>query len=192
MAEVRRERHLEERAGVREPIPEAARLRDRVRWGPIWAGVILVIAGQILLTSVGVAIILATMPVTSITGLRQASTAIGIWTAVSLVVSLFIGGYAAGRLMPVDTRGIGMAHGLMVWALMLALVGLVLLIGLGIAAAVSGAAITTAGINIGVFARSAASEIGWFTFWTVLALGAAVLGGYLGMYSNQTSSKALY
>lgn len=187
MAEARA-RRLEEKAGIRAPVPETVVLRDRVRWGPIWAGIILALAIQLVLSAVGVAVGLTITGITSLAVLRGISTAVGIWVAISFIASLFIGSYAASRLMPIDTRGIGMMHGVMVWALTMTIAAVLLaLITSAVAVMVSTTAVVTgiAALDLATTASRTASGVGWFILWTVLALGAAVLGGYLGMAGNQ-------
>ncbi len=183
-----RERRLEERAGMRVPVPEAAVLRDRVRWGPIWAGIVLALAMQLVLSAIGIVVGLTATSVTNLAVLRVVGTAVGIWAAISLIVSLLVGSYAAARLMPVDTRGIGMMHGVMVWALTLVIAGVLFIISVGVAIAMVSTIVGTTGVtaaNMSAAASLTALSVGWFILWAALALGAAVLGGYLGMAGNQ-------
>src|SRR5204863_8904551 len=71
-----------------------------ISWGSIFAGAIIALATQLVLTLIGVAIGLAT--VNPANGGTPSGTALGlgatIWLLMSSLVSLFFGGYIAGRL----------------------------------------------------------------------------------------------
>jgi len=197
MAEARARRE-EERGELRLAVPENVLLRDRIRWGPVWAGVVIALATLLVLSAIGIAIGFAVTGVASPEAIGTLSLALAIWTAFSAIVALFIGGYIAGRLMPLDTRGIGAVQGLTVWGLTLvigivldlAIFGLLLLFFGETIAAIGPGAIS--GIRIGpaelrTIANIIASTAGWFVLWSLLSLGSAALGGYLGMTNSQKS-----
>ncbi len=86
----------------------------RVSWGAIFAGAVLALATQLVLTLLGLSIGLATIdPVAG-----QSPTAgglgigAGIWMMISTIISLFAGGYIAGRLGGTFN---GWIHGLITW-----------------------------------------------------------------------------
>lgn len=127
-------------------------LKGRVSWGSVFGGVVTVLAVSVLLSllssSIGLFMFdpLAEHPASGI------GTEIGIWTAVSLVVSMFAGGFVAGKLAGVD----GMIHGFLVWATTLivaAILGVMLMVGatklavnaLGSVTSVAGSVISGAG-----------------------------------------------
>lgn len=129
-----------------------AELKGRVSWGSVFGGVVTVMAVSVLLSllssSIGLFMFdpLADHPASGI------GTEMGIWTAVSLVVSLFAGGFVAGKLAGVD----GMIHGFLVWATTLivaAILGVMLMVGatklavnaLGSVTSVAGSVISGAG-----------------------------------------------
>src|SRR5437588_3688039 len=95
-----------ERATARAEFTTAApyRLYDRpfgrISWGAVFAGAIIALATQLVLTLIGVAIGLATL--SPATGESPSGNALGagagIWLVVSSLISLFLGGYIAGRL----------------------------------------------------------------------------------------------
>jgi plasmid maintenance system antidote protein VapI len=92
----------------------------RISWASVFAGVIAVLAISILLSLLGVALGFAMLDPESTTDIGNGSgTAVSIWTIVSLLISLGIGGFIAGRLAQTD----GHIHGFLVWSLSL-LVGL--------------------------------------------------------------------
>lgn len=94
-----------ERINVRE-------FRNRVSWGSIFGGVLTVLAISILLSILATSISLFMFQPTSDDPTSGIGTNIGIWTVVSLLVSLFAGGFVAGKLAGAD----GMIHGFLVWA----------------------------------------------------------------------------
>jgi hypothetical protein len=160
---------------------------------------------HLLLIAIGIAVGFSAVGNASLTTLRAISTALGIWAVISSVIALFIGGYLAARLMPVDTRAMGAVHGVAVWALTLllgffvVLFATVMLLGLlavaaGIVAMAGGQDIQGISFNAQAAsnaAATAASASGWFLLWAGVALGSAVLGGYFGMMSNRSSRAEL-
>lgn len=88
----------------------------RISWASVFAGVIAVLAISILLSLLGIALGFAMLDPESATDIGNGSgTAVSIWTIVSLLISLGIGGFIAGRLAQTD----GYIHGFLVWSLSL-------------------------------------------------------------------------
>src|SRR5205809_8027832 len=87
----------------------------RISWGAIFAGAIIALATQLVLTLIGTAVGLATL--NPATGQNPTGTTFGIgaavWLVISSLVSLFLGGYVAGRLGGTFN---GWLHGLATWA----------------------------------------------------------------------------
>src|SRR5205814_5449530 len=87
----------------------------RISWGAIFAGAIIALATQLVLTLIGAAVGLATLD--PATGQNPSGTTLGIgaavWLVISSFVSLFLGGYVAGRLGGTFN---GWLHGLATWA----------------------------------------------------------------------------
>jgi plasmid maintenance system antidote protein VapI len=91
-------------------------IENRISWRSVFAGVVGVLAISILLSLLGVALGFALLDPESTTDITNGSgIAVTIWTLISLVVSLGLGGYIAGRLSGID----GHLHGFLVWALSL-------------------------------------------------------------------------
>ena len=103
--------------------------RDRVRWGPIWAGLITAIATFILLTVAAVAI--GAQAVDSGADGETASAASGIASAIIALLAFFVGGFVAGRTAGVFGRGYGAFNGFLVWALGIMLILALAAMGLG-------------------------------------------------------------
>lgn len=87
-------------------------LRRRISWGSVIAGVVTVLAISILLSILGSSVGLYMIDPTSSSPMSGVGTTVGIWTVVSLLISLFCGGYVAGKLAGED----GIIHGFLVWA----------------------------------------------------------------------------
>jgi len=95
----------------------------RISWGSVFAGLITVIAISILLSILGSSIGLFMFDPTDNHPMSGIGTTMGIWTAVSLLLSLAAGGFVAGKLAASD----GMIHGFLVWALTL-IIGIIFVV----------------------------------------------------------------
>ena len=86
----------------------------RVSWGSIFAGAVLALATQLVLTLLGMAIGLATLDPATGDSPSGASLGMGaaIWWSISSILSLFFGGYIAARLGGTFN---GWLHGLTTW-----------------------------------------------------------------------------
>lgn len=166
---------------------------NRISWGAVFAGVLTALATQLVLSALGILVGFGTANVTSINALRDVSAGVGIWTAISALISLFIGGYVASRIANVMFSSDGLWHGLTVWSL--ALVGSILLGTLGVTGLlgfIGNVADAFQGILPGAVspqvspqdletaADVAASSAGYFLLGSLLGLAAALLGGWLG------------
>jgi hypothetical protein len=103
--------------------------QDRVRWGPIWAGLITAIATFLLLTTAAVAI--GAQAVDSGAAADDSGMAGGIASAVIALLSFLAGGFVAARTSGVVGRGYGALNGFLVWALGVLLILALAAFGLG-------------------------------------------------------------
>ena len=91
---------------------------NKVSWGAVFAGVVVALVVQVLLTMLGVGIGIATLDPG--TGDNPAASTFsitaGIWYAVSGIIAAFIGGYIAARLSGRTVPMTGALHGLTTWA----------------------------------------------------------------------------
>jgi len=132
---------------VHEPSPYHRRASDRpstytsllrtdglkVSWGGIWGGVLLAVGLLILLTALGVAVGISSVQ----PGETQASTVgagAGIWGAISLLLALFIGGFAATRIGAITDRATGFFEGALVWVVSILLMAYFASSGIGMLA----------------------------------------------------------
>ena len=117
---------------------------DQVRWGPIIAGLVIAVSTQLVLSAFGAAIGLTSIgdsgaPRSEAPGV---GTNIGIWAIISLLLSLFLGGWVTGRSSGRMSRSTALLNGAILWASTLALSAWLLSSGVsgafGVAAANAG------------------------------------------------------
>jgi len=190
---------------------------DRVRWGPIAAGLLTALTALLVLGLLGLAVGLTT--VNSGTAAAQGrppsglGTGAAIWSGLSGIIAFLLGGYVAGRTASVFTRGWGALNGALVF--MLAVPLTLWLAGQGLGAVLgtlgnlSGALATNPGAAQGAAdqAQAAAQNVSPAdvaraaegvrnTAWGILigallGLGSSALGGTLGtrqpMLTEQTT-----
>lgn len=101
--------------GLELVAPAAAR---RVSWGAIFAGVVVALVVELLLGTLGLAILMGTIdPATEAGTLEGVGVGTGSWLALTAIVGLFFGGWTAGRLAGQPQRFDGAMHGIVAWGL---------------------------------------------------------------------------
>jgi len=167
---------------------------DTIRWGAVWSGLLIAMALDLVLISIGIASAFSGYMVTDPNYAADVSMFLSIWMAASLIVSLFIGGWVAGRNGALLGMRAGWYQGTVVWALALIaslLLGMIVSAGgLGIATnlmpvltAASGDGMMSAAETTAAATRAAQtiSIAAWiFLIASVLQWGAASLGGWFG------------
>lgn len=110
---------------IAEPpvVNQVVEYHDRVRWGPIISGLVVALATQLILSALGAAI-----GSTFISGSGAprsnapgVGSAVGIWSIISLLISLFIGSWVAARACGPMNRNTALLNGAILWATTLAL-----------------------------------------------------------------------
>lgn len=127
----------------------------RVTWGAVFAGALIAISIQVLLSMLGTGIGASTVDTQANGGTPSASAfgiGAGLWWVISSLLALFIGGWVAGRLSGSSLSADAALHGLLTWAL--AMMATLYLIGTAAGSLVSGAAGLVSG------AASATATIG--------------------------------
>ncbi|MGH2615290.1 MAG: hypothetical protein ACRDJC_08630 [Thermomicrobiales bacterium] len=83
-------------------------LRDRIRWGPIIAGVVTAFAVLLFLTVVGIALGLSALGGDPNATPQGWGTAAGIWGGLTLLIAFFVGGWLASRAAapPLEHNGV--------------------------------------------------------------------------------------
>lgn len=183
---------------------------DRVRWGPIFAGIVTALATQLVLSAIGAAI-----GASSIAGSGAprseaggVGSAVGIWSIVSLFLSLLVGGWIAARTSGPMNRSTALLNGAILWAATLALGSWLLASGIsgafGALANNAGEIVNQAqqgGANLpnsapNVSAQQARDLAGntakasWsFAFGSLLGLVASLIGSSLGARNSRNSDR---
>ena len=93
-------------------------LVNRVSWGAIFAGVVVALVVQVLLTMLGVGIGVATLDpgAGDNPAVSTFSIATGLWYVLSGIIAAFAGGYIAARMSGKTVATTGALHGLTSWA----------------------------------------------------------------------------
>ena len=194
---------------VAEPVAtnRVVEYHDRVRWGPIISGVLVALASQLILSALGAAIGLSGLSNSGAprTNAGDVGSGIGIWSIISLFISLFIGGWVASRASGPMNRSTALLNGAIMWATTLALGSWLLASGV---AGTFGAIASNAGEAINQVQRGAvdvpnqvpnvsaqqardlagnAAKVGWsFVFGSLLGLVAAMAGAGVGARDRNT------
>lgn len=108
------ERAVQEKAAI----PPIAEYRDRVRWGPIVAGLAIALCLQLILSALGTAIGATGIANSDAprTNADNVGTAVGIWSIVSLLISLFLGGLVTSRASGPLNKNTALLNGAVLWA----------------------------------------------------------------------------
>ncbi|MGY1857563.1 permease [Modestobacter sp. SYSU DS0290] len=167
---------------VRPELPAASR-RDRVRWGPVWAGLIVAVPTFLLLQVATLA--LGWWDVGANDGGSNADWLSG----VNGLIALFLGGLTAGATALWRGFAEGLLHGILVWALtVVSLVFLTLFGGGALFGSLAGLVTDVAGIqqaNLPDVQAAQAADVartsaGWAALGLGLSIAAAAVGGVIG------------
>ncbi|NEK84477.1 permease [Blastococcus saxobsidens] len=184
----------EERVERPTQVSVAPSRRDRVRWGPVWAGLVVAMPTFLLL--------------------QLATLALGWWdigsssgnsadwiSGVNGLIALFLGGLTAGATAVWRGLADGLLHGILVWALtVVALLVLTLFGGGALLGSLAGVVTDVGGIDranlpdvaAGQAADVARSAAGWAVLGLGLSIAAASLGGIVGakMWPSKRDAEA--
>lgn len=160
-------------------------LRDRIRWGPVVAGLLTTLVTMVVLTVLGVAIGLSAFD----PGDEAIGAAATIWGIISALVAFFAGGLMAASTASPGSARWGWLHGLMVGVTAIAV--MLWLVGTGVGNVLGAAAgniedmTALGGVDVtqdqAQTAFDTARDSAWGTLiGLLLALGAATIGGVLG------------
>ncbi|MBD2184712.1 hypothetical protein H6S82_27530 [Planktothrix sp. FACHB-1355] len=174
---------------------------DRVRWGPIISGLLVALTTQLILSALGAAIGLSSLANSGAprSNADDVGLGVGIWSIISLLIGLFVGGWVTSRASGPMNRNTALLNGAILWATALIIGSWLLANGVvgtfGIAASNAGEVINQAqqgGINVpnrapNVSAQQArdiagnAARVGWsFVFGSLLGLVASMIGASIG------------
>lgn len=191
-------------------VQPAVDYHDRVRWGPIVAGIAVALASQLVLSGIGAAIGATTIagsgaPRSNAGGVGNA---VGIWTIISLFISLFLGSWVMARSCGPMNRSTALLNGAILWATTLALSAWLLANGVsgafGILASNAGEIIDQAQQQTGAAANlpnqapnvtadqardiaGNAAKVGWsFALGSLLGLVSSLIGSVVGARDYRT------
>lgn len=158
-----------------------AQPRDLVRWGPIFAGFVASVAVSLFLILLGVGLgLTAADGADAAPGLTQGT---GIWGGISLLVALFIGGWVAARTAMPSGQSAAMMHGAVVWAFWLFFLFLLSVIGAAaVVPVIAGPGAAFGGVLGPTGLAEVAGGVWTAVLFLLLALAAAVVGGFLGKH----------
>ncbi|HEX6543952.1 MAG TPA: hypothetical protein VF040_19520, partial [Ktedonobacterales bacterium] len=171
--------------------------KDRVRWGPVWAGLLTALTLFLVLELLAYGLGLLTT--TTSTGSVTASDASPWISGILGLIAFFVGGFIAERSSAARGSGAGLLNGFMVWALGTTLILLLSTLGLGALFGALGSAIgqviasgsqvslpNSGGVNPNrVSEISQSVALGAFASLVLSAIAAA-LGGLLGSIGSAT------
>jgi len=90
--------------------------KKRISWGAVFAGVVVALVTQLLLSVLGVGIGASTIdPVTEQNPVAGIGVGAGIWFVFSTFLAMFAGGWVAGRLAGVACKTDSALHGVLTW-----------------------------------------------------------------------------
>jgi hypothetical protein len=90
----------------------------RVAWGGVWSGYLVATGVFLLLTTLGLAVGVSAADVgPGESNAREIGMGAAIWTGITLLVALFVGGWVATRTGVVHDRAAGVVEGVLVWVL---------------------------------------------------------------------------
>lgn len=192
--------------GAAEPtaVSPAAEYHDRVRWGPIISGLVIAISLQLVLSALGAAVGLSAGAGGSDAG--PVGAGVGIWAVISVLISLFLGGYTTARACGPMNRSTAILNGAILWATTLAISSWLLASGVsgafGVLASNAGEVIgqvqQSGGANVppqnvpsvdpSQAAGNAAKAGWWFSLGALLSLAAALFGSTTGTRKPRANS----
>jgi hypothetical protein len=168
----------------------------RLSWGALFGALFLTLGIFALLASAGFAVGLSSVRPGNLDSVRSTMSGVAIWSGVSFVVALFIGGITASRTAGIVDRATGAIHGAVLWGLKISMLGFAMYIGSSLNSIASAAAGATGeGMSDGdaimaLHTARAGTTMWWLFFALAIGLAAAVLGATLGVSARQRRAAA--
>lgn len=152
----------------------------KISWGGVFGGVLAGVGALLLLSSLGLAIGVSAADARNADADRI-GTGAAIWTGLSLLISLFIGGWASTRLSMLWERTTAIFEGVLVWVLSLIIVLYLTASGVVLVASRDFGMTGQAAADAATQAQHTVSATAWVTFGAlVLSLLAAIAGAAAG------------
>jgi hypothetical protein len=185
---------------------------DNVRWGPIFAGLVIALSTQLVLSALGAAIGLTNISDSGAprSNADNVGAAVGIWSIISLFIALFVGGWTTARACGPMNRNTALLNGAILWATTLAISAWLISSGVsgafGVVASNAGAILNQAqrsGVNVPNSAPNVAAtaqqarevagnaaKVGWsFALGSLLGLVASLIGASVGTRHPRTVTR---
>ncbi len=170
---------MSEQIGVEDVVS----VGSRVSWAALLAGAVISLTVYVTLGILGVAIGLSVTPY--IEG-QEFAIGAAVWAAMTLIVSLFIGGFVTSQSTVGEKKGEAMIYGTLLWGILF--IGLVFLNGGGLDLGFGGLLNRVQAASIDNVSDSASADrvaAAWWTFGgLVLSLITAMLGALAGAGPN--------
>lgn len=173
---------------------------DRVRWGPVFAGIVVAIATQLILSALGSAIGFSIGAAGTDAG--DVALGVGIWSIISLLIALFLAGWVTAATCGPMNKKTALLHGLILWATTLAVSSWLLASGVsgtfGVVASNAGEILGRVQQPGGIDVPAApnvppsqvaanAAKIAWsFIIGSLLGLAASLIGASVGARKPRT------
>ncbi len=179
---------------------------DRVRWGPIVAGLVIALSTQLILSAFGAALGLTNIATSGAprSNADEVGTAVGIWSIISLFISLFVGGWFTARTCGPMNKSTALLNGAILWGTTLVLSSWLLANGV---AGAFGVLASNAGEIVNQAQQGAlpnnlpdataqqtreiagnTAKVGWaFGIGALLSLAASLIGASVGSRSPRTN-----
>jgi hypothetical protein len=183
---------------------------DQVRWGPILAGLVMALSTQLVLSAFGVAIGMSSIGGSGAPRSEAGGVGvnIGIWSIISLLISLFAGGWVTSRTAGRMSRNTALLNGAILWASTLALSAWLLSSGVsgafGLVASNAGSIINQTQQNPAVTSPTVtaqqardiagnAAKVSWaFVLGSLLGLAASLIGSAAGCRAPRATTNDAY
>lgn len=153
---------------------------DRVRWGPVWAGAIVVVTTFLVLQLLFFALGWLDLGFDG----GNSATAASVVSGILALVAFFVGALTAGACTMWRSASDGMLHGVLVWALsVVGILGLALIGGSSLLGPLGSIVAQAPGVSpqdVDVNTTQALNTARQTAGWTVLGLGLAVVAATLG------------
>jgi hypothetical protein len=188
---------------INEPLgARVAEYHDRVRWGPIIAGVLVALATQLVLSSLFGAIGAGTIAGSGAprTIAPDVAANVGIWSTLALLISLFVGGWVTTRTCGPMNRNTALLNGAILWATTIALSSWLLATGVwgtfgvvtpdvavGVPPGVGAPQTAVTAEQARQIADATSRALWWFVLGSLLSLAAALMGAVVGARSPRSN-----
>lgn len=166
--------------------------RDRVRWGPIWAGLMTTLSMFLVLTMLMYGLGAQQLTVVNGTSLNNSNSWV---TAIVALISFFLGGWVTTMTASVRGASGGILNGFMVWALGIVLILALSSLGVGMAFGAAGnifdqlitvqrGQINMPNLNLPEVSGAIRNGALWGFFSLVISACSAMLGGWVGSHGR--------